>query len=602
MYESQPSQEYDVVIMGAGFAGVCQARHLLLKIPGISIALIDPRPEERTQKDLKLGESMVEVATLFVCKELGLYDYMTENHPPKNGLNFHWAKNSHRTTTTDDYYHIWTNRQLPLASFQMNRAKFERDLLKMNKEMGAIFYQGRVVDVDLTPKDALKTIRVKLEDGYIELKAKHLIDAAGRKFIIGRKTDNVLFGAENLFGLDTGSAWVRVKNVDRTIFHDGYDPNGATCSHYYATNHWFGCGHWLWMIPTEKDSKEISIGIAQHRSVIPDSHINTQEKFYAFLKANHNILYRLVMSGENVDFHYLPRISHNSKTMFSPDNWYVLGDAACIFDPFYSLGTTMIAFAIEGVTEIVRAKLACEPDAERKCAAYNEFNLTYTRFNNHLIKDHDKQLGNASAMSWRIYQDYMWWFGAVVPMYAGKWHLDLNFIPRYVRELEANLNGYNEHLYRQFNELVERDKNIGFMDCYRTDQLLWGYHTLKHFDDFVENTKLEPKRCNVFASMKATSFYTIVWYALFLWKGFGFSAFLNPKNLYYLFYYLNNTIQLTIGEIIYKYFTKDLPANSQIAKMRQEFTSYRYQPRLQTWLDEVETVELADRLTSDIVV
>ena len=51
------SQTYDVVIMGAGWAGVCQARHLLLNTPGISIAIIDPRPPERTVKDMKIGES-----------------------------------------------------------------------------------------------------------------------------------------------------------------------------------------------------------------------------------------------------------------------------------------------------------------------------------------------------------------------------------------------------------------------------------------------------------------------------------------------------------------------------------------------------------------
>lgn len=581
------TNEYDVVIMGAGFAGVCQARHLLLNVPNIKIALIDPRPEERTNKDLKIGESMVEIATLFVCKELGLYEYMIENHPPKNGLNFHWPKDSERTSNFGDYYHVSTNRQLPLASFQMNRAKFERDLLKMNKEMGADFYQGRVIDVDLTPKDELKTVRVKMVDGeYHQLSAKHIVDAAGRKFIIGRKTDNLLLRPEHLFGLDTGSAWVRVKNIDRTIFHDGYKPTETTCSHYYATNHWFGHGHWLWMIPTEKDSQEISIGIVQHRGVIPDNAINTQEKFYAFLKANHEILYRLVTSGENIDFHYLPRPSHTSKTMISEDNWYVVGDAACIFDPFYSLGTTMISFAIESITEVIRAKLAHEADAEKKQAAYNQFNLTYTRLNNHLIQDHAKHLGHASIMSWRIYGEYIWWFGVQIPLYVGKWHLDVDFISRYVPGVQAAIHGFWNHLYQQFNELVAEGKNIGLMDCYRADQLIWGYNPPQHFEHFAENTQLEPRRCNVFGSMKWTNFYTAIWYAKFLWKGFGWRGFLNGKNLYYLAEHFVHMLQAMIGEMFYKHFTKGIPDNSQIEQTRQEFTHYHYRPQLNPWLKE----------------
>lgn len=178
---------YDVVIMGAGFAGLCQARHLMLNIPNIRVALIDPRPENRPDTDLKIGESTVEIAALLICKELGLHDYMIENHPPKAGLNFHWPKNPAETDSIDDYYHVWINRQPPIPTFQINRAKFERDLLKMNKEMGAIFYNGRVVDVDLTEGDQLKTVTVKLEDTTIEITAKHIVDAAGRRFIIGKK-------------------------------------------------------------------------------------------------------------------------------------------------------------------------------------------------------------------------------------------------------------------------------------------------------------------------------------------------------------------------------------------------------------------------------
>ncbi|MDF5731415.1 MAG: hypothetical protein PUP92_26275 [Rhizonema sp. PD38] len=46
----------------------------------------------------------------------------------------------------------------------------------------------------------------------------------------------------------------------------------------------YGCracwhGHWLWMIPTDTQSMELSIGIIQHHDVIPAESINTQEKF-----------------------------------------------------------------------------------------------------------------------------------------------------------------------------------------------------------------------------------------------------------------------------------------------------------------------------------
>ena len=577
MYTTQ-SQEYDVVIMGAGFAGLCQARHLMLNIPNIKIALIDPRPIERSEKDLKIGESLIEVAALFLCKELGLHDYLIENHPPKSGLNFHWPKDPAQTESLDDYYHIWANRQTPIASFHLQRAKFEQDLLYMNKDMGAVFYNGRVVDVDLTPSDAIKTVEIKVGGEKIELKAKHIIDAAGRNFIIGRKTDNLLFGPENLLGLNNGSTWLRVKNVDRTIFHSGYHPDGGSTSHYYSTNHYFGHGHWLWMIPIDKKSMELSIGVIHHHDVIPAEQINTQDKFCAFLRANHNLLAQLIDSGEIVDFNCWPKIAHKSKTMFSPDNWYVIGDAAHIFDAFYSYGTTMIAFAVESVTEIIRAKLAGEADAEDKRAAYNDFNLAYGRTVNCLYRGHAQQLGHASVMSWRIYFEYMWWFGVHVPTYIGKWHLDLKFVSKYVQIANSNVDGIFADLCKQFNQLVERGANIGLMDCYRADQLLGNYSTLKHFDDFLENTKFEPKRCNVFASMKYAYFYIALWYVLFQWKGFGLRGLLDPRNLYYVFRMLALSAKAALGELIYKFKTRGLPENTQIEKMRQEFKSYQYRP------------------------
>jgi len=578
-------QAYDVIIMGAGMAGVCQARHLLLNVPNIKIALVDPRSEERTEKEMKVGESTVEISTLLICKELGLYEYMIENHPPKFGLNFHWPKNPAKTEITNDYYHLWATRQPPLASVLLHRAKFERDVLKMNKDMGVEFYNGRVVDVNLAEGNELNTVQVKLEDEHLELKAKHVIDAAGRKFLIGRKTDNLIFGSENLYGIDNGSAWMRVKNVDRTIFHNGYDPTGGTCSHYYATNHWMGHGHWVWMIPTDTQTMELSIGLVHHNNVIPAQSVNTKEKFLAFIKANHNVVYQLLKSGEEIDFHYWPRLAHKSKQIYSKDNWYVIGDAAAMFDAFYSMGMTMMSFQIEGVTEIIRAHLADEANVEKKRAVYNNFALSMITRNNHLVSHHEKHLGNASIMSWRMFLENMWWFGVLIPMFIGKWHLDLPFLHKFGKLGRGAVVAETlEAAYELFDELAEKKhSNLGFMYTHRTDELPFGYLITKDVSNYIGLSKYEAKSCNIYSEMRNTCFFAALWYIKFLWKGFGVQGLLTPKNIKRVWRLLQVSAQSSVDELIYWYQTRNIPTNSLVAKQREEFKTYEQRIELQPW-------------------
>ena len=578
--------DYDVIIMGCGMAGVCQARHLLLNVPGIRIAMIDPRSEDRTEKDLKVGESAVEISTLMICKELGLYDYMVEEHPPKFGLNFHWPKDPKHTEHTDDYHHLWAIRQPPLASVLIHRPKFERDVLRMNKKMGATFYHGRVTDVDIGDADTPNTVTVKLQDGYQDLTCQHVIDAAGRKFIIGRKTDNLLFGPENVRGVNNGSAWVRVKNVDRTLFHDGYDPYVSTCSHYYATNHWMGHGHWIWMIPTDTETMELSVGLVHHHDYISAKSVNRKEKFYAFLEANHTVLYRLLKSGEEVDFHYLPKIAHKSKTILSRDNWYVIGDAAAIFDPFYSMGMTMMSFEIDVITEVIRAKQANEPNAEKKRAVYNGFTLGMIDRNNLLVSHHPQHLGNASIMSYRMFIENMWWFGMMIPLYLGKWHLDLRFLSKLKQPGRVYITEILTDVYHKLNQLAAKNANIGFMYTHRADELPFGYIMSRDFDEYLHLTKYEPQKSNVYISIQYTHFFVAVWYLRFLWKGFGLKGLLAPGNLKHGIALLKASAQAAWDNFLFKRATRNTPDNSITQKARQTFRQYQHQPVLQPWLEE----------------
>ena len=589
---------YDVVIMGAGWAGNCQARHLLLNIPNISIAIIDPRsPERKSVKDLTIGESTVEIAADFMMKDLGLYDYLIENHAPKHGLSFHWPKNPEQTKTVDDYFNIWTNGLPPTESFQLNRAKFEQDLLQMNRDQGATFYQGRVVDIDLTPGDELNTVAVKLTHTNITLKAKHIVDAAGRRFLIGKDQDNIIFDPEELHGINTGSAWVHVKGVDRSVvIQDGYDPN-ALASHYYTTNHWFGHGHWIWMLPLGKSGNEMSIGVVYHKDIISTSELNNLDKFKQFLKANHTVLYNLIEPAESIDFRHLPRLAHKSKTMISQDNWYVLGDAAHMFDPFYSPGLSLTAVAIESATEAIRAKLAGDADAVIKQEAFNRFLLMNAESFNCIYQKHDKHLGNACAMSWRTYLEDMLWFGVLVPIYIGKWFLDVEFIGQneaILNFLFFNKNSLFNDIYSQLDKIAERNLNVGLMDFTRDDQLIAGYGPLQFFDSYLKRTKFEPQRLNVLAGIKGTLLFFIVAYLKLRFKAFGLPGVLAPKAIVRVIQMLAFSVYCAIGEQIFKFKMRNVPENTTISNLRQEFKSYNYQPHLVPWNLDADKVNDKD--------
>jgi hypothetical protein len=128
---------------------------------------------------------------------------------------------------------------------------------------------------------------------------------------------------------------------------------------------------------------------------------------------------------------------------------------------------------------------------------------------------------------------------------------------------------------------------MGLMDAIRADQLIGSYYTFKHFEDFLENSKLEPQRCNIFTSMKNTFFYVAIWYAMFQWKGFGWRGLLKPRNLAHFSYLLAQSGLSALGEMRHNFLTRGLPDNSEIEEMRQEFKEYRYQGKLQPWSAEL---------------
>eukprot|EP01132_Coremiostelium_polycephalum_P000822 gene822-1028_t len=539
------SKKFEIIILGGGIAGLSACRHLLLKIPSLKgkIAIIEPRSELRNNaaEDFKVGESTVEISATFFQKELELNDYLIENHPPKFSLQFHWPKEMNKTESITDYYSVESTHCPNLQSFQLNRSKIERDLLRMVIRQGAVYFHGKVKDLDITPGDKKKTVTIQLlsqEDRFedqvplelMTIEGSYLIDASGRNFLIGSRTDNILKGPENLYGLNNGSTWIRVKNVDRSYFDTSNE--NRTTSWYYNTNHFFGNGYWIWVIPLERGSRDFSIGVSYHKDVIQPKQLNSYDKFMSFLEKNQRVLWKLIKSGEVVDFHRWPTISHTSKTFFSPDNWCVIGDAAAIFDPFYSTGMVMIAFEVELTTELIKHKLAGDrAGVALRVKLFDDFIRSITRYNNHLIKDHNKHLGNASIMSWRIYMETVRNFCTGLPLYIGKYHLCPMFLEYFNKNFDRMIQ-QRENLLTVLNHFNDNDINIGFKSYLLGGQLMGAGDfcplTSWDVDGALKNAMYGGRRLNIAKYLSNTSYYNIFGLVNLYYNGFGLKGFLQP--------------------------------------------------------------------------
>ncbi len=183
--------EFDVVVMGGGIGGNFQARHLMLKIPGIRVAIVEPMSPEELSQIGKIGESTVEIAGSFMVKELGLGEYLTERQLPKNGLNFHWPKQTGQSDSMDDYWSVWALRQPTGHAWQVHRGRLDSDLLEMNRSDGIPIFEAKVTDFDIGEGGESHQVHIETREGETStLTCRHLVDAAGRAFLTGKKFRN----------------------------------------------------------------------------------------------------------------------------------------------------------------------------------------------------------------------------------------------------------------------------------------------------------------------------------------------------------------------------------------------------------------------------
>ncbi|MGB6898642.1 MAG: tryptophan 7-halogenase, partial [Candidatus Acidiferrum sp.] len=322
----------DVLVMGGGATGQLAAAYFRKRFPNLKVAVVEGPHKNRPI----VGESLVEVSVDFLF-ELGLGEYLVEKHYPKYGLTYYFKPDINNPAD-----HTYVVDEIPTAppilSFQINRFTFDKEVRDRNTVNGVDLIDATVAGVDISTDGGPHTVTIQDSAGAKQtLTARWLVDATGRNRVLQKhlQLQEKVMEQKDVF-------WFRLVNFNPEILshiHAIKTPNRCYVP-YYATHHFFGKGNWIWYIPMRSPENVplVSIGITYRKDVYPHGEVRTMEQFLECVGREHPVLVELINTGSVVDTNYYNSYMWECRQRYSPDHWYIIGDASDTVDPLYSVG------------------------------------------------------------------------------------------------------------------------------------------------------------------------------------------------------------------------------------------------------------------------
>ena len=342
----------DVLVMGGGATGQLAAAYLRMRFPNLKVAVVEGPHKNRPI----VGESLVEVSVDFLF-ELGLGAYLVENHYPKYGLTYYFKPDINNPA--DRTYIVDEIPTAPLLlSFQINRFTFDQEVRRRNLENGVKLIEGTVARVDINSGDGLHALTVQDTAGLKHtVSARWLVDATGRNRVLSKQLQlqETVREQKNVF-------WFRLMNFNPEILGRirALKKQNRAYVPYFATHHFFGKGNWIWCIPmrSPENLPLISIGITYRKDIYPHGEVRTMEQFLECVGREHPVVVDLARSGTVVDTNFYGSYMWECRQRYSPDRWYIIGDAGDTVDPLYSVGLALSSLQIRQIAAIIQRELS----------------------------------------------------------------------------------------------------------------------------------------------------------------------------------------------------------------------------------------------------
>ena len=385
--------DYDVAIIGGAFSGAATALMLKRKRPQARILII----EKTDEFDRKVGESTTEVSSCYMTRILGLTHYLGHHQLAKQGLRL-WFSNR-PDQSFDDCVEVGTRYQSRLPGFQVDRAKLDSHMLDLAVDAGCELWRpAKVINLELNNGSGQR-VGVARELGESTVRARWLVDATGRAAMFARKLGYFRPNTEH----PINAVWARftgVKEWDSYEWRQRFPDYANRCrtAREWATNHLFGRGWWVWIIPLQ--GGDVSAGIVYDSRIFKFPEGPTLgQRLHAHILSNP--VGREIFGTAKViegDVHALSMLPYHSEKVCG-DGWAAVGDAAGFIDPLYSPGLDFCSYTSYYVADLLAHSLAGEDVTERLRHYNQQFPITYRYWFESLYKDKYYYMGDAELMS-----------------------------------------------------------------------------------------------------------------------------------------------------------------------------------------------------------